>query len=302
MQVCRIALALITLCMSAGCGGPGGAERLEPYELRLGTWNIERLGQESDTDVPLVARIIEENFDVIAIQEIMVEDGGHPGYDRLMAELGTSWDGLVTDRPRPDVMASYAEYYAVLWRRGLVRTCPGWSGLVYHEDEPADLFSREPAFVCLEAGSGLDGDGGAVGLDLVLASYHAIYAGGDRDVTRAEVDHLDDVLAAMAAAQPGEQDIVIAGDFNLERADIESLVDAHVLSEGPTGSTLTDIGHISGNLIDHVIVRDASSTAEAGPAQVLDVRGMAATFPAFRETVSNHLPVRALFAVEGDDD
>jgi endonuclease/exonuclease/phosphatase family metal-dependent hydrolase len=301
MQISRMALSLPILLAMAACGGPA-AERLDPYDLRLGTWNIERLGQEADTDVPLASRIIDENFDVIAIQEIMVEDGGHPGFDRLMAELGSSWDGLVTDRPRPDVMASYAEHYAVLWRRGLVRPCPGWSGLVYHDDESADVFSREPAFVCLEAGAGLDGDGGAVGLDLVLASYHAIYAGGDRDVTRAEVDHLDDVLAAMAAAQPGEQDIVIAGDFNLERADIESLVDAHVLSEGPTGSTLTDEGHISGNLIDHVIVQDASSTAVAGPAQVLDVRGMAPTFPAFRETVSNHLPVMALFTVENDDD
>ena len=198
-------------------------------------------------------------------------------------------------------MASYAEYYAVLWRRGLARPCPGWDGLVYHEDEPADVFSREPAFVCLEAGFDMDGGRGTVGLDLVLASYHAIYAGGDRDVTMAEVDHLDDVLAAMAAACPGEGDIVVAGDFNLERPDIESVVDADVLTEG-SGSTVTDWGHISGNLIDHVVVRDASATAEAGTALVLDVRGMAPTFTAYRETVSNHLPVVAGFTVDVDDD
>jgi endonuclease/exonuclease/phosphatase family metal-dependent hydrolase len=295
-------LVIVALLVLAGCGGSGDGTPPEPYELRLGTWNIERLGQETDTDYPLVARIIDDNFDVIAIQEIMVEDGGHPGYDRLLAELGAQWDGLVTDRPRPDVMSSWAEYYAVLWRRGIARPCEGWAGLVYHDDEPADVFSREPAFVCLEAGFDMGPGTGTTGLDFVLASYHAIYAGGDRDVTRAEVDHLDDVLAAMAAAQPGEEDIVIAGDFNLEQADIESLVDAHVLSEGPTGSTLTDAGHISGNLIDHVIVGSRTSTSEAGPALVLDVRSAAATFPAFRETVSNHLPVMTRFTVSVDDD
>jgi len=286
----------------AACGGPGDGTPPEPYELRLGTWNIERLGQEVDTDVPLVARIIEDNLDVLAVQEIMFEDGGHPGYDLLLAELGAGWDGFVTDRPRPDVSATWAEYYAVLWRRGLVRPCTGWSGLVYHDDEPEDAFSREPAFVCLEAGFDMGPGTGTTGFDFVLASYHAIYAGGDTDVTMAEVDHVDDVLASMAAACPGEEDLIVAGDFNLERADIESLVDAHVLSEGPTGSTLTDAGHISGNLIDHVLVASRASTSEAGPALVLDVRAAASTFPVFRETVSNHLPVTSRFTVSVDDD
>ncbi len=297
----RSRLLTAALAVMAACGGPGDVEQHEPYELRLGTWNIERMGQEADTDVALAARIIEENLDVIAVQEIMVVDGGHPGFDRLMAELGAAWDGFVTDRPRPDVMADYAEYYAVLWRRGLVRPCAGWDGLVYHEDEPADLFSREPAFVCLEAGFGMDAASGTTGFDFVLASYHAIWAGGDTAVTTAEVDHVDDVLAAMAAARPGEEDIVIAGDFNLERPAIEAVVDADVLTEG-SGSTVTDWGHISGNLIDHVIVASAASTAEAGPAVVLDVRGMAPTFTAYRETVSNHLPVMARFTVSTDDD
>jgi len=298
-------MALSTL---AACGGPGGGEQHEPYELRLGTWNIEKLGQEADTDYPLVAQIIADNFDVVAVEEIMVADGGHPGFDRLLAELGDDWDGFVTDRPRPDVMATYAEYYAVLWRRGLVRPCPGWSGLVYHEDNPGgtsgtgpNLFSREPAFVCLEAGFDMGPDSGTTGFDFVLAAYHAIWAGGDTAVTMAEVDHVDDVFASMAAACPGEEDLVIAGDFNLESDTIETLVDAHVLTQG-SGSTLSDAGHISGNLIDHVLVRHASSTQEAGPALVLDVRSAASSFPVFRETVSNHLPVSARFTVSVDDD
>ena len=294
-------------CLSA-CGGSGGGEPRDPYELRLGTWNIEKLGQEADTDYPLVARIIEQNFDVIAIQEVMILDGGHPGFDRLLAELGGQWDGFVTDRPRPDVTASYAEYYAVLWRRELARPCPGWEGLVYHEDNPGgssgtgpNLFSREPAFVCLEAGFDMGPDSGTTGFDFVLASYHALWASGDTEVTMAEVDHVDDVFASMAAACPGEEDLVIAGDFNLESDTIDTLVDADILTEG-SGSTLRDDGHISGNLIDHVLVASAASTAEAGPALVLDVRGEASTFPVFRETVSNHLPVMARFTVFRDDD
>jgi len=297
----RSLLVWIAAAVVSACGGGAGEESHEPYDLRVGAWNVERLGLEPDTDYGLLARVVEENFDVVAVEEVMWVDGGHPGYDRLLVELGPGWDGFVTDGQRPDVEETYAEYYAVLWRRALVRPCAGWTGLVYHADA-ANVFSREPAFACLEAGFGMDGVAGTVGFDFVLAAYHAIWAGGDTVVTAAEVDHLDEVLAAMAAACPGEGDVLIAGDFNLEAGPIEAVVDATVLTEGG-GSTLSDTGSISLNLIDHVLVQDPAATGEsAGPATILDVRAMAGSNAAYRDTASNHLPVQALFTVSEDDD
>lgn len=280
----------------------------DPYELRVGSFNVEKLGQDLDTDLSLVAKIIEENFDVIAIEEIMVADGGPTGYHRLMDQLGEGWSGYVTDRPRPDALAVYAEYYAVLWRTSLVRPCEGWTSMLYHPDNPGgpsgtgeNLFSREPAYVCLEALHDARGHP-VVGFDFVIAAYHALYAGGDEDVTRAEVDHLDDVFDSMAAAAPGELDLIIAGDINLEPHEFAPVVECTILTDG-SGSTVSDSGSISGNLIDHVMVHDLDATCEhVGAAQILDVRWVASTDADYSQRVSDHLPVMARFTVDADDD
>ena len=102
--------------------------------IRLGAWNIKKLGHGSSKDYELVAQVIEENFDVLAIVEVMQKGGGHPGYDDLMDALGEEWDGFVTGAPRPNTSAGYAEFYAVIWQEDVARPCDGWDGLRYHED------------------------------------------------------------------------------------------------------------------------------------------------------------------------
>lgn len=324
--VLRASIIIATFVLACACGQGGttgtdtatdGSEDLVEvelvdvvaYDLRLGNWNIQKLGQEPDHDYPVMVAVIEENFDVVAIEEVMVADGAPNGFFTLLSALGPGWDGWVTSRPRPNALTSYAEYYAVVWRVGFVRPCPGWVGLIYHEDNPGgvggtgeNLFSREPAFVCLQAGWNMQTEHATVGFDLVLAAYHALWASGDETVTSAEVDHIDDVFVSMAGAVPGEGDLLVAGDFNLDRETVASLVDAEVLTVG-TGSTLTTSGGISDNLIDHVLILDTTATSElASVPQVLDVRSYSLSDILYRETVSDHLPVRARFTVDVDDD
>ena len=59
--------------------------------LRLGSWNIKKLGHGSAKDYPLVAKIIEDNFDIMGVVEVMQKGGGHPGYDSLISQLGAEW-------------------------------------------------------------------------------------------------------------------------------------------------------------------------------------------------------------------
>lgn len=121
--------------------------------LRIGAWNIKKLGHGSNKDFPLVAEIIEENFDVLALIEVMQKQGGHPGYDALMSVLGDGWAGVISTTPRPDTSAGHAEYYAVIYRANLVELSQGSIGLTFHVDNDGsangtgdDVFSREPAF------------------------------------------------------------------------------------------------------------------------------------------------------------
>ena len=208
--------------------------------IRLGAWNIKKLGHGTRKNYPLVSQIIDDNFDVIAIIEVMQKQLAHPGYDALMQQLGSGWDGLITDKPRHDTSSGSSEFYAIVYRKNAVRPCTGWTTLQYYPDNDGsehgtgpDRFSREPAYACFEAGF----DSGAVGVDFMLAAYHATWSDGNEDEIVDEVSNLDGVFTAMGQAKPGEADLMIVGDFNLIPTILHETVSAADRTEG-SGSTL----------------------------------------------------------------
>ena len=267
--------------------------------LRLGAWNIKKLGHNNGKDYPLVAAIIEDRFDVIAVVEVMQRQGGHPGYDALLEALGANWEGMVTATPRPDTTSGSAEFYAVLYRANRAAPCAGWTALFYHEDNDGsgsgsgvDAFSREPAYGCFVAGT----------FDFMLAPYHASWSEGDIDDISGEVAGLSAVFASMATARPGELDRIILGDFNLVPSDLEDAIGREIPTVG-TGSTLNGSGERTQNLYDHLLVNDSDATSEQiGSAEVIDVRSEAANNKLFFDTVSDHLPIVARFNTAGPDD
>ena len=281
-----------------------GVEEAE-RTIRVGSWNIKKLGHGSSKDFPLVAKTIDSNFDILSVVEVMQKQGGHPGYDALLAALGSGWSSVVTDTPRPNTNAGHAEYYAILYRSALVKTCEGWNKLVYHVDNDGgdngsgdDHFSREPAFGCFE----VPVDDAAIGFDFLLAAYHARWADGNVEEISTEVGHLNDVFAAMEAARAGEKDIFIAGDFNLVPEDLQQAITVTDKTQG-TGSTLNDQGERTDNLYDHFLVLDLEATSEMiGNPEVLEVRGVAASNKVFFRTVSDHLPVSVRMRCSGPDD
>jgi endonuclease/exonuclease/phosphatase family protein len=274
-------------------------------EIRIGSWNVRKLGHGPNKNFSLVAQVIDTHFDVVAIVEVMQKGGGHPGYDSLMAQLGPGWLGVVTNAPRPETSSGSAEFYAILFRATHARLCAGWSGLRFHVDNSGgagasgpDRFSREPAFACFVA---IRADHSS-GFDFMLAAYHAVWADGDIGDIQSEASHLGEVFSAMAAAQPGERDLIVAGDFNLVASDLQSIIPQVVRTIG-TGSTLNGSGQVTSNLYDHIIANELAATAEMiAPDEVLDVRSVASSNQLFFQTVSDHLPAVARFRVAADDD
>ncbi len=273
--------------------------------IRLGAWNIKKLGHGSSKDFPRVAHVIDDHFDIVAVIEVMQKGGGHPGYDALVSELGVAWAGMVTDAPRPNTTAGHAEFYAIIYRTSLIEPCPGWTGLVYHQDNDGgasgtgpNRFSREPAFGCFQAPAG----GPAVGVDFVLAAYHAHWGSGTLGPIQAEVSHLDDVFASMAAAQPGEQDLLIAGDYNLVPNKLQAVVSVPVDTEG-SGSTVNSSGAVTTNVYDHVLIHDPAATQERIESpRILNVIRVATSPQGFYRTMSDHLPVALSLDASGPDD
>ena len=283
------------------------AEPIPPAtdSIRLGGWNIKKLGHGSNTNFALVIQIIELNFDIVAVVEVMQRSGGRPGYDTLLQQLGSGWAGMVTAKPRPNTKAGNAEFYAVMYRTQRIQPCTGWAALQYVVDNDGsdsgsgpDLFSREPAFGCFAVRLA----NGATGFDFMLAAYHARWEEGNTTAIKNEVRHVPQVFQAMRQARPGEDDLIIVGDFNLVKANMEEVLGSPVLTVG-TGSTLNIKGERTANLYDHLLILNQSATKELMDSpEILDVRDVATSPATFYKTVSDHLPIRARFRAGPDDD
>ncbi len=273
--------------------------------IRLGAWNIKKLGHGSKKNYPLVSQIINNNFDIVAIIEVMQKQHGHPGYDAITQELGSGWESLITDKPRPNTGSGSAEFYAVLYRKETVRPCSGWASLRYYQDNDGsdqgtgiDRFAREPAYACFEAGFA----SGNAGIDFMLGAYHATWSDGNEDEILGEVSNLNSVFTAMGQAKPGEKDLMIVGDFNLIPFILQGAVLAADRTDG-SGSTLNSNGDRTTNLYDHVLVFDETATSEMlGNAAVLNRIGLASTPKSFYQTVSDHLPIMVRLLSSGHDD
>jgi Endonuclease/Exonuclease/phosphatase family len=288
----------------ASVAPPGPPAPASEATIRLGEWNLRSLGRGSEKDAARIAAATDANFDILVVTEVLQISGGHPGYDALRGALPATWDGMITAAPRPNTPADGAEHYAILYRRERVRPCAGWKTLRYAPDNDGsghgagpDHFLREPAFGCFEAG-----DASAPGFDFLLAAYRAPWADGDAADVAAEVARLGDVFAAMKLARPGEDDLIIAGDFNLESVELRRNVHAADRTQGQ-GSVLNLNGDRTARLPDHILVYDARATAELlGNAEAVDVRGAAPSAAEFYRTVSDHLPIMVRVRVGRDDD
>ena len=85
-------------------------------QTKLLSWNIENLGKsKSDTTINYIANTI-QNYDIIAIQEVVAGYGGAQAVARLVDELnrtGSKWDYTIRD---PSCSSAYiSSRYASLW-------------------------------------------------------------------------------------------------------------------------------------------------------------------------------------------
>lgn len=273
-----------------------------PAPLRVGTWNVRKLGFDQSKDIARIAAIIAEHFDLVALVEVMWSPDD-AGYTALQAALGPSFRLLRTSTPRPNLPSPHAEYYVVALRSARVGTCSDAATLEYVKDgEGSDaspergLFLREPAFSCFRT------RGAGAGNDFALGVYHAEWGSGAADAIASEVAHVDLAFAAMRARFPQERQHFLVGDFNLGSAQLAALTAARDRTRGQ-GSTLDAEGQPSAQLYDHLLALDAEAERLLGDdAVVLDVRSEAFDPKSFRDRVSDHLPLVAQFLVTADED
>ncbi|MEO8602126.1 MAG: endonuclease/exonuclease/phosphatase family protein [bacterium] len=252
-----------------------------PVEIRLGTWNLRGFGTVPGKDLQRIAAAIDGHFDILTLTEIS-GDGGPAAYQRLMIQLGATWAGLLSPAPHPPASASGSEYYAIVYRRDRLRPCAAWEPL---RELPVDAeFVHAPGVGCFEAGDGAS-------LAFLLAAYHATAADGDAALVAAEASHLDALFAAMQAARPGDAALLIAGDFNLEPAELATV--NHLAVRGDDGgATLDLLGNRTARRTDHILLDSPHPGVDVvGVATAIDLRSASPSAAEFYRTISDHLPV-----------
>jgi endonuclease/exonuclease/phosphatase family metal-dependent hydrolase len=306
VRTARFALALVAVAL-AGCPGPAAAPRRAPLAppprtappprahrhppsppqpaprrlVRLASWNLKRLGHGTKR-LDLAARIMRDQ-DVVALEEVMTP----AGVNDLLALL-PGWAALVS--PAPVGRAGYAEHYAVLYRKDLVRPVDSFT-----VDDPDDVFAREPFVACLAAGE----------FDFCLVVIHVVFGGtvGPRDAEIAALGPLVDRLATRSA----ERDWLVVGDFN-RPANARSF--AALTTRGfamATGDRRLPTSIARGGYrsdYDHLLLHPGRTREWRSDCERIDIvaAACAGDYAACARDLSDHAPIRATFDASGPDD
>jgi endonuclease/exonuclease/phosphatase family metal-dependent hydrolase len=171
---------------------------LQAQNFTLLTWNIQDLGQsKEDAEIRSIAEIINE-FDIIAVQEVVAKDPrGAQAVARIADELnrmGDRWDYRVSDPTRsPSVHIS--ERYAFFWRASKIQLI----GRPYLDRELEDECYREPYLAQFRLKSG--------GSPFFVVNFHS----------RTHDDRPEEEITYFQAYQYrlASELVFLAGDFNL---------------------------------------------------------------------------------------
>lgn len=205
---------------------------------RIGSFNMRNLGlssmgQKNARDLRTIARIIrEENFDVIALQEVLSQGKAFtaPGYAKqsILMELGPEWDFCWADAEAENDPRH--EGFAFIWKKNRLRLCTTKVLTPYgeitrtfnprickvnHED-----MLRQPYYGRFTA-SGIPG---GTNVEFRLICIHTYYGKADNAADRAIRQHELDVLMKDIYPQindrrygdPMVSYTVLLGDYNAE--------------------------------------------------------------------------------------
>ncbi|PTX52396.1 endonuclease/exonuclease/phosphatase family metal-dependent hydrolase [Gemmobacter caeni] len=249
-------------------------------ETRIASWNIRNLGWDNGKDYAALAEV-GSLFDLIAVQEVMSEEGIGRLEAALEARTGADWDRLCSHLIG---RGSYREMYCFTWRADRVTWVEG--AVVYTDDR--DLFAREPFSAVFETHDRVR---------FLAATLHAIY-GEDVAGREAEARALRAYHDWLRASFPGLP-VLLMGDFNLPPTNPAwaplGEVAFPLIREGATTISTTD-GRFA-NLYDNIWVDVGADLPISGygrvefPGQILGISHEAA-----RERVSDHIPVYVTLA------
>lgn len=162
-------------------------------QVKILSWNIENLGSsKSESEIAFMAKTVND-YDVLAIQEVVAGDGGAQAVAKLAAALnrmGAKWDYTISN---PTSSSAYkTERYAFLWKTSKVKKIgEAWLEKQYHLE-----IDREPYYCTFEH----------KGKQFTVANFHAI--------TKSRQPETEIKYFKFLPAQYPTLNLIFVGDFN----------------------------------------------------------------------------------------
>ncbi len=256
------------------------AKPLRPA-IRIATFNLARLDEKklanhrvSDILVGVIPQ-----FDVVAVQNIRARN--HGVLVRLLERINTEgrhYDFAVCGDLRSDAVEQYSAFLFDKASIEIDRSTVQWV------EDSGDRFRYRPLVALFR----VRGPDPAEAFTFKLVNVHT-----DPIQATAEQDLLDDVFRAARDSEPGEDDIILLGDFGSPNGHLGLATGVLDLTPTITGTPTTIRGI---RPVDNILF-DRRATAEfTGRARVLDLmRAYDLTMRGALE-VSDHMPIWAEFS------
>ncbi len=243
--------------------------------LTMMSWNTMRLGQGAEKSFPALAEI-GGKADLIALQEVMNEEGLAKLEAELEKQTGEQWSTIVSHAVGS---RSYKELYAFLMRDSVVVY---EDGAVVYLDR-GDYFIREPFSARFKSKRD--------GTLFTVASIHVLYGKGSQD-REPEIRELESYWAWLESIYPNTP-VMLVGDFNTPPSQPAfSGLSQHatpLITKGAT--TLSAREGLYANLYDNIWVSKALRL-KLGTAGIMDYPRMIGwSHEKSRKHVSDHAPV-----------
>lgn len=254
-------------------------------EAYIASFNILRLGA-AKKDMVQTAKIL-KGFDIVGLVEVINRDGVEELVDELNKQSDEKWDYHIS--PFGVGSSKYKEYFAYVYKKDKVKFIKSEG---FYKNGKSSLL-REPYGATFQIGN----------FDFTFVLVHTIY-GNNESQRKAENYKMVDVYNYFQDRDEKENDILIAGDFNLYALD-ESFKPLYKHADKITyaidPAIKTTIGAKGrANSYDNFFFSQKYSQEFTGSSGALDFSGDNPKL--MREIVSDHIPVFIVVETSKDDD
>ena len=254
-------------------------------EAYIASFNILRLGAVKK-DMVQTAKIL-KGFDIVGLVEVINRNGVEELVDELNKQSDEKWDYHIS--PFGVGSSKYKEYFAYVYKKDKVKFIKSEG---FYKNGKSSLL-REPYGATFQIGN----------FDFTFVLVHTIY-GNNEAQRKAENFKMVDVYDYFQDKDKKENDIFIAGDFNLYALD-ESFRPLYKHADKITYAIDPAIKTTVGtkgraNSYDNFFFSQKYSQEFTGSSGALDFSGDNPKL--MREIISDHIPVFIVVETSKDDD